>query len=189
MLISMCDCRNVYHVYAVGEAAASQQLHERNACWWRDVCNVTQLFLYNNKQGLSLTCREFLTGFRKRKLQRRKEALTKLETKDKQERQEVRAERRKQFKEELGLDEKYGVSSASSSDSDDADDEVSSCGIPSAKCQLPAQISACNALLFLSAYVQKGIIISLGAGQQACAVHCCRRHFDLHLQEKYSILF
>eukprot|EP00877_Chromochloris_zofingiensis_P002187 jgi/Chrzof1/1196/Cz01g44100.t1 len=65
--------------------------------------------------------REFLTGFRKRKQQRRKEAVKQLEQKQKKQRTHDRAERRAKMKEELHLPEDYGVGS-NSSDEEPAQD-------------------------------------------------------------------
>jgi len=63
--------------------------------------------------------RDFLTGFRKRKQQRRKEAIQQLEAKQKKQRVEQRAERRTKLKEELGLPENYGVDESNSEAEED----------------------------------------------------------------------
>mmetsp|Transcript_784 Transcript_784/g.1784 ORF Transcript_784/g.1784 Transcript_784/m.1784 type:complete len:222 (-) Transcript_784:2643-3308(-) len=66
--------------------------------------------------------REFITGFRKRKQQRRSKALREIQEKERKQRLQDRAERRAKLKEDLGLDDKWGVhDSSSEDDKEDAD--------------------------------------------------------------------
>jgi ribosomal RNA-processing protein 17 len=68
---------------------------------------------------------EYLSGFRKRKLQRRKDALKKIEKKEREGRLQHRAENRQQFKDRLGLPENYGVA--------ESDDEAAAPAPPTVK--------------------------------------------------------
>uniref|UniRef100_A0A7S3VUG8 Ribosomal RNA-processing protein 17 n=1 Tax=Dunaliella tertiolecta TaxID=3047 RepID=A0A7S3VUG8_DUNTE len=56
--------------------------------------------------------KDFITGFRKRKQQRRKEAQEQIKERERQQRIANRAEKRSKLKEELGLDDNWGDSSS-----------------------------------------------------------------------------
>ncbi|GAX79693.1 hypothetical protein CEUSTIGMA_g7134.t1 [Chlamydomonas eustigma] len=71
--------------------------------------NKTSEVLFNPEQH-----KEFITGFRKRKQQRRAKAIKQLEDKAKQERLQYRSEKRAKLKADLGLDDRWGIASSDS---------------------------------------------------------------------------
>ncbi|GIL73013.1 hypothetical protein Vretimale_4644 [Volvox reticuliferus] len=60
--------------------------------------------------------KEYVTGFRKRKQQRRQDAQKQIKEKQRQERNQQRSEKRTKLKEKLGLGDDYGVCSTSEDD-------------------------------------------------------------------------
>ncbi|GIL42958.1 hypothetical protein Vafri_777 [Volvox africanus] len=62
--------------------------------------------------------KEYVTGFRKRKQQRRQDAQKQIKEKQRQERNQQRSEKRTKLKEKLGLGDDYGIGSSSEGDDD-----------------------------------------------------------------------
>ncbi|GLI69020.1 hypothetical protein VaNZ11_013559 [Volvox africanus] len=62
--------------------------------------------------------KEYVTGFRKRKQQRRQDAQKQIKEKQREERNQQRLEKRTKLKEKLGLGDDYGIGSSSEDDDD-----------------------------------------------------------------------
>ncbi|PNW85376.1 hypothetical protein CHLRE_03g183500v5 [Chlamydomonas reinhardtii] len=65
--------------------------------------------------------KEYVTGFRKRKQQRRQDAMKQIQDKARQDRNEQRTQKRNKLKEELGLGDNYGVEDSSDEERDETD--------------------------------------------------------------------